>query len=116
MCVCPPSADTIKHLHSILNTAIGFLLSIEAEGFQLTDLSKQASFRSYSHFHSFISMTWQPFAVHTVQKLYVRTELAPYHLWLARLGSVYCMQAHARGIYTAYVQYPNRVHPIFATW
>ena len=38
--VCPPSANAIKRLYSILNTAIGFLLCIE--GFQLTDLSKKA--------------------------------------------------------------------------
>ena len=52
LCVCPPSANAIKRLYSILNMAIGFLLSVE--GFQLTDLSKKASFRSYSHFHFFI--------------------------------------------------------------
>ena len=54
VCVCPPSADAIKRLYSILNTAIGFLLSIDSFQLQLTDLSKKASFRSYSHFHLFI--------------------------------------------------------------
>ena len=43
--VCPPSANAIKRLYSILNTALGFLLCIE--GFQLTDLSKKAEKKNH---------------------------------------------------------------------
>ena len=57
VCVCPRSASVIKHLYSILNMAIASLLSVR--DFQLMDLSKTASFRSYSLYNCFIR---RPFA------------------------------------------------------
>ena len=105
MFVCPSSANAIKCLYSILNTAIGFLLSIEVFNLWIylkrlllevtaifTLLYDMAAICNQMRSGVYLGAVQSTYKVGVVRIIYVRTELAvaPYHLWLARLGSVYC--------------------------